>query len=317
MILSAFEHKFLRAYNGNFSSSHRKFLLGVSGGIDSLILLHLINKFENKIKSPIRVCHVHHGNSSNVETNDFRASCLEIVKNAAEKFNHEFVTNKDQPNDELKSESQLRLWRYSQFDKIREPDEILVLGHHLDDLLESQLMDLVRGSHFQSWTNYKEFHNGIFRPLSQVSKQDLLDYALENSIDYINDPSNLVSDNLRNLIRNDFLHKLEHSYPGSKMNLLNNINKLYGFSPSSEMDLALEIVVLRWHLLSDAEKRQFVLNSVLKLGLKSMTGGQISDTVTKLDLDQKQIKFQTGPIIWDKTTDKITAYRSLHEKQSP
>lgn len=314
MILDSFEHKFLRTHQRYFSkkdssSLKRHFFLGISGGVDSMVLLELFNKFKNQMKCEFRVCYVHHGVGLDKDRlqNDFRAQSLDLVKAYCETHNLEFVTNEDMPSTELKDESSLRQWRYKHFESLKKDFEILVLAHHLDDLLETQLMDLIRGCHFETWSNYREYNKRLFRPLSQVNKDEIYQYAQSKKLNWIEDPSNSESDHLRNWLRNGFLTELSQKSVTFKTNLMKNLLKLYEFQPTSDTTPVLEVSITEWMLMTDAEKKQFILKSALKLGLKSMTQGQLSDIVKKLDLGQKDITFQTGPIFWTKTTDRLKA----------
>ncbi len=354
MILTPFEHKFLRSHQNHFSKEVRKkFLLSISGGLDSSVLLYLFNKFRNQMNCDFRVLYVHHGLSSDQKINEFRLSSLNCVKSFCEINELEFLTNdfskyltddfaidfnndlEDdsdqnqkfnlgndlaeipsdfQPIKELKSESDLRSFRYEKINEFKSSDEILVLAHHLDDLLESQLMDLLRGSRFENWNDSKEFSNKNFRPLAYVCKNEISDYATQNQLKWVEDPTNSDSDNLRNWLRNGFLNELNSKYPGLKENLMKNLSLLHDFRPLKDTVGELEVGMEEWMTYSQEEKKQFVINSARRLGLKSMTQGQILDILKKLDLGQNVIKFHIGPIFWTKTTDRLLAYRRSDEE---
>lgn len=311
MILSPFEHKFIRVFQNHFGSTPRSFFLAVSGGVDSMVLLNLFYKFQNQIQSSFRVCYVHHGISKDLELEEFRNKGLAQVKAFCSQNKLEFVTNVEYAQDELKSESDLREWRYQQFYKLKKDSEILTLAHHLDDLLETQLMDLIRGSHFEQWANFKEYSGYTFRPLAFASKDEIYDFAKKNTLNWLEDPSNVDGKGLRNWLRNGFLSELNQRSKGLKENLMKNLVKLYEYQVSSEEIPEIEVSMSTWMKWTEAEKKQFILKTALRLGLKSMTQGQILDTLKKLDLGQKEIKFQTGPIFWTKTADRLYAYREI------
>ncbi len=308
MVLSPFEHKFIRSHQHHLAG-FRQFFLAVSGGLDSMVLLHLFQKFKSQMKSQFRVCTVHHGLSVREEISIYRNASLKIVRNYCNLNDIEFLTNEIQQAEEIKSEQQLRNYRYSCFKALKRDSEILVLGHHLDDLLETQLMDLIRGSHFASWSNFTEYHNEVFRPLALVPKENILQYAKEQNLKWVNDPTNQDTETLRNWLRNDFLSPLSKQSKSFKENLMKNLMKLYEFSPILEPGPELSVALAQWLKMTETQKKQFVLKSSQKLGLKSMTQGQILDILKKLDLGQKEIKFQTGPLFWSKTTDRLQVYR--------
>ncbi len=315
MILTPFEHKFLRSYQNYFSKKNQnQFFLSVSGGIDSVVMLKLFIKFKTQMNCEFRVIYVHHGVSEDQAANNFRQQSLDLVKDLCEINAVTFLTNFTMPVTILKSESELRQWRYHVIESEKKENEFLVLAHHLDDLLETQLMDLLRGSHFDNWDKNKEFSNQIFRPLAYVTKNEILEFAKRNQLNWIEDPTNSESENLRNWLRNGFLKELDLRNESLKESLMKNLIKLYEYSPQKDTVGELDIGTSEWVMFSNSEKKQFVLNSARRLGLKSMTQGQILDILRKLDLGQKDIKFQIGPIIWTKTTDRLSAYRSSNEK---
>lgn len=315
MNFSAFEHKFIRSFHHYFKQiENRKFFLAVSGGIDSIVLLHLFYKFQQLMNAELTVAYVHHGVSSDQKLTAYRKKSLEFVKQQAELLDLNFVTNSLQIQKELLSEQDLREWRYHQFKVLMTEDQILVLAHHLDDQLESRLLDLIRGSHFHHWEKDPEFSDSVYRPLSQVRSIEIQDYAAKNNLIWVEDPTNSELKSSRNWLRNKLLKDLEEKFPGSNESLMKNLTKLYQFSSENEEIPGLKVSMNEWMLFSTQEKQRFVLKTSLELKMKSMTQGQVKDIVRKLDLSQKDIKFQTGPIFWVKTSDKIYALRSSDEK---
>lgn len=308
MKLTPFEHKFIRTHQHYFLNS-RKFFLAVSGGVDSMVMLHLFHKFKKQMQSEFRVCTIHHGLSSDESLNFYRNESQNLVKQFCEFKGIEFISNTDFPENELISEKDLREFRYQHLSLLKEPAEILTLGHHLDDLLETKLMDLIRGSHFESWSNHTEYSNEIFRPLALTPKNEILEYANESKIHWVNDPTNKNTSSLRNWLRNDFISPLSKQSKSYKVNLMKNLIKLYEYSPTLEPGPELSVTFVQWLKMTESQKKDFVLRSALKLGLKSMTQGQIIDILKKLDHGQSNIKFQTGPIFWSKTTDRLQVYR--------
>jgi tRNA(Ile)-lysidine synthase TilS/MesJ len=311
-----------------------------------MVLLHLFQKFQKQMKCNFRVITVHHGISSHTAITEYRQESLMCVQAFCEKNKIEFVTNfndedlerlegdellntlgslgdteaellveikgtKASDFTELKSEQSLRDLRYKQIKYHQKEDEILVLAHHLDDLLETQLMDLIRGSHFEHWQSHKEHYGQTFRPLAYVSREDILAYGLSVNLKWVEDPTNAENESLRNWLRNGFIAELTQKSKGFKENLMQNLVKLFEYRPTIAPLPELEIPLNQWMTLTESDKRQFVLRSAIRLGLKSMTQGQILDIVSKLDLGQKEIKFQTGPIFWTKTTDRLKAYREI------
>lgn len=325
MNLTDFEHRFIRTFKFHFGENReligqRRFLLAVSGGADSVACAQLFHQFHPLFQYEFRLAHVHHGSDTqDPKQTQFRDESLSLIKELADKLQVEFVTNSQRPEG-LKSEEEFRDFRYQCFKQWQAEGEILVLGHHLEDQLETQLMDLLRGSHFHHWEHFKAFHQGIFRPLSQCDKKDIVEYLKLKQVSYMDDPSNSDVDITRNWIRHELLAALEERFPKAKQNLSQNLKKLYEFEAEKLSDSTwqkdtfkneseCEIKLTQWMLFSYSQKQKFVLNSHLGLAGKSLTQGQINEVIKQLDQRQKDIKFQTGPIFWTKNAEKIHARR--------
>lgn len=320
MNLSPFEHHFIRTFKSHFGDKEvvgqRLFLVAVSGGADSVACASLFAQFQPLFQYEWRIAHVHHGRDKDHKQTQFRNHCLDEVRRLSQMWGVELVTQ--DPSEApigMESEEAFRDFRYKCFNKWQKPGEILVLGHHLDDQLESQMMDLIRGSHFQTWTRFHEYHAGKFRPLSQCDKKDILNYLNQKQLKPIEDPSNADVKRARNWIRHELLSALEARFPGAKRSLSANLKKLYEFEAVSsdpmDEDSACEVLLLQWMFFSYRQKQKFVLNSYLSLAHKSLTQGQIHEVIKQLDQRQKDIRFQTGPIFWMKNAEMIIARREI------
>lgn len=179
-----------------------KIVVGVSGGEDSMCLLHLL--INNLIKENIIVAHVNH----NIRSES--ASELEFVKNYCLKNKIKFESIV-LPNDKVYNENELRKMRYDFFKLLMQKYKAtyLLTAHHGDDLIETILMRLTRGSSFKGYAgiellsikeNYK-----ILRPLISVSKEQIKDYIKEYNIKYVCDNSNFSDKYTRNRYRHHLI----------------------------------------------------------------------------------------------------------------
>lgn len=321
MNLSPFEHQFIRTYQSTFgSNSYQKFLIAVSGGADSMACVLLFKQFQLMFKYDFRVAHIHHGLSGSKESVDYRFKALDFVKNFCEHNNLEFITNLagdnsvedfDFEDKSYQNEQALRDYRYTYFHKWLQPGEILVLGHHLEDMLETQVMDLIRGSHFHHWKNLTAYTKGKFRPLCHTKKHELEDYLQAKKQNFVPDPSNEDLSVTRNWLRHKFFKTLNDRFPGALENIYKNLNKVYEYeaSPENPSDKGFsptyEIPLTEWMLFTYSQKQKFVLQSHLGLSGKSLTQGQIEEIIRQLDQRRNDLTFQTGPIFWVKNTEKI------------
>ena len=182
----------------------KKFLLAVSGGVDSMVLLHLFKVSGLKFE----VAHINYklrGNDSDLDQKLVEEFC---IKNNI-KYHLYQISEKDK-----KPENSIQLWarklRYDLFFKILKEANLdfIVTAHHLNDELETFLINLSRGSGIKGLSGIPANENQILRPLLSFSKNEIYEFAKENKIDFREDLSNQKNDYLRNKIRNDIIPNL-------------------------------------------------------------------------------------------------------------
>ena len=184
-----------------YISNNDKIVIGVSGGADSMCLLEML-----KISIPFKniICaHINHNirEESKSEEKFVKDYCL---KN---KIIFETITfDKGKYN-----ESELRKKRYQFFDEIvnKYQAKYLLTAHHGDDLVETILMRLTRGSNLKGYVGIelisKRKNYQILRPLLYVTKEEISEYNKTNNIKYVTDVSNFKDDYTRNRYRHNIL----------------------------------------------------------------------------------------------------------------
>ncbi len=179
------------------------YFIACSGGIDSMALLHLAEQLMLKI-------HVLHVNF-NLRGNDSRKDSI-LIENYCLKKNIPFsiisVNLKRQlilEGGNLQNEA--RKIRYDFFkEKLNSVKKSkLLVAHHLDDQIETFWLQLFRGSGLKGMAGMNFENNQILRPLLNVKKSDLIQYAEENNLTWREDASNAKIDYERNKWRNEFL----------------------------------------------------------------------------------------------------------------
>ena len=190
-------------------NSNLNFLLAVSGGADSMVLLYLFqNLKKNHFNLHFEVAHINYKLRN--EDSDLDQKLVEnfCKKNHLKLHTYE-VSEKDQ-----KPNGSIQLWardlRYRFFREIQEKQnlEFLVTAHHLNDQLETFLINISRGSGISGISGIPANENNILRPLLNLSKSDIYQFALEQKIPYREDISNQKNDYVRNKIRNEISPKL-------------------------------------------------------------------------------------------------------------
>ena len=206
------EKLFLNNIEKNFSSLlNNKFIVAVSGGVDSIVLLHLCRNL--KLNFVIAHCNF---KLRGKESDDDEL----FVKNLAAKYKISFYSNsfntKELSNSSNKSVQMIaRDLRYSWFNKLSEELGIdyIITAHHIDDSIETFLINLSRGAGINGFLGIPEVNNKINRPLLAFTKDQLKSYALENKILFREDSSNKKKDYLRNQIRLEVIPKLKKINP--------------------------------------------------------------------------------------------------------
>jgi len=180
-------------------------VVGVSSGPDSMCLLDLIQKKTNKIV----VCHINH----NVRKESHEEELF--LKKYCDEHNLIFESMKIEKYTENNFENEARKKRYAFYEKILKKYDAkqLFLAHHGDDLIETVLMKIIRGSNIEGYAGIKEISNlttyKIIRPLLTFTKDEILEYNNKNKIKYYIDSSNTNTKYTRNRYRKNILPLLK------------------------------------------------------------------------------------------------------------
>lgn len=177
-------------------------VVGCSAGPDSMALLHyLIHNTKNKIIC----CHINHNVRKESKEEE------KYLKNYCQKQNIPFEVYKIEKYGENNFENEARIKRYNFYEQTLKKynSHYLFLAHHGDDLIETIIMKINRGSNLEGYAGIKEISKQkdytIIRPFLPYTKEDLLDYNERNNIEYFIDKTNLDTTYTRNRIRANIL----------------------------------------------------------------------------------------------------------------
>lgn len=182
-------------------TTHR-FVVGLSGGADSVVLLHLLAQYKLHHPNVVVLAHnVNHGLSVNAAS--WAEFCGVICDQLQVPLLISKVTIKQQTRTSL--EALAREARYQSFQDKMHDNDIILTGHHQDDQLETLLLALKRGSGstgLQGIQSVQPFYTGhLIRPLLIFSRQQIMDYAQSHQLKWVEDESNQNIDFDRNFIR--------------------------------------------------------------------------------------------------------------------
>ena len=214
-------------------NSHLHFLLAVSGGIDSMVMLDFFNRNQSQLNCRLSVCHVNH---------NYHAKSLKMSQIVSEYCNK---NNLEHFNVVLKKrllknnvESQLRKKRYNELEKIQKKinADYILTAHHFDDQVETALMRILNSSSLESIMGIKTLNNVVFRPMIDVSKEEIKLYAKKHKINYGLDPTNNDLSLTRNFLRKKIIPLLEKIKPNLNSafkdleDKISDVNDLLDFS---------------------------------------------------------------------------------------
>ena len=185
------------------------FLVGVSGGIDSIVLAHTF--IQLKKNHPIQLSFIYIDHQLNPASKQWGQVVHKFAKkNKVECFIESISINQDL---KLGIEGAARKHRYQAFTKYQK--DYLVLAHHEDDQFETLILQLTRGSGLKGLSCMAELDNvrHIWRPLLNVAKHTIIEYQKLHALDFINDDSNLNNKFDRNYIRNKVIPVIKKRFP--------------------------------------------------------------------------------------------------------
>ena len=187
-----------------------RLLVGFSAGLDSTVLLHALARVSQTDWPDLQLSaiHLHHGLQPAAD--DFARQAQETCEALKIPLTVEALSV---PQDDIQSlglEAAARSHRYAAFERALSRTQALVLAHHLDDQVETALLQWMRGAgldglvSMQAWSAQRR----LWRPLLALSKQNLLNYAQEHALRWVEDPSNQDLSLDRNRVRSRVLPEL-------------------------------------------------------------------------------------------------------------
>jgi tRNA(Ile)-lysidine synthase len=189
--------------------------VGLSGGCDSVVLLHIVTHLAGR--GPLRAIHVHHGLSANADA--WSAFCAEFCAGLGVDLDVSRVVVDRSGGEGI--EAAARVARYQAFADL--DVDGLLLGHHRGDQAETLLFNLLRGTGVVGAAAIPvERRQGglpILRPLLDVSREEIEAYARAHRLRWIDDESNADTALSRNFLRHEVFPLLAERFPGVERNL--------------------------------------------------------------------------------------------------
>lgn len=189
-------------------------LVAVSGGIDSVTLLHLLVQIQPRFQLRLRIVHVNHGLRGEQADRD-----QDFVAQLAERYQLPLIVRKVnvkkyEATHQVSEEEAARLLRYKVFQwALRKTGaDVIALGHQADDQVETVLDHWLRGSGVRGLSGMPVRRGKIIRPLLFATRGEIETYARGHSLDFVTDITNVMTHYRRNRIRLELIPYLKQQF---------------------------------------------------------------------------------------------------------
>lgn len=267
-------------------------LVSVSGGPDSIALLHVMLELSNVFSLRIGIAHLNHNLRGQESDNDAL-----FVESLASELDIPFYISKKnvmqyKTDHRLSLEDAARKARYSFLYKTAKQSSFtkIALGHHADDNAELVLINILRGSGHKGIagippirTNFSS-EQMIIRPLIKLTREEILLFLKERQLEYIIDQSNYDTSILRNRIRYNLIPELKNTYNPQISEALNRLSTIVSDEEQWTDELASSIL---------AESNQFKNENELRV---SITGIKFINIAALRRVLRKAIKIIKGDL---------------------
>lgn len=274
--------------------------LSVSGGKDSMVLLYCFLELHKNWKPlNLYVFHIHHGLNENTV---YRNEAKSLVKAISTEHQIPFITNEVQ-DVTLKSEEDFRNLRRQQWQKVKSENAVLVTAHHREDLFETRLHRLIRGTGVEGLLAMKDWDRERFRPFLDISVSSLSEYAQKHNISFVQDPTNLDISYFRNWLRHVLLPTLEGYQAGSVHAFTQSLENIAGLWQSEQGFLNTwienEKIKRNAFLILDQSRQMQIVAEVLRMkNINQYRRSQIEEVLKLLDRGQNDYTFEMLGCYW-------------------
>lgn len=276
-----------------------------------MVMAEILCKWQVGLRLELAVAHVHHGFTPDLQQRAYRRKTQAFVREWAVARKLKFFTNARTSRVELRGEAKLRHYRLAELQRwqIRWKAEAIAYAHHQDDLLETRLIRLVRGSGSQGLRAMSVLKSGKLRPLLDVTAEEIRDYAKLRSIDWIEDPSNQTTDALRNWLRHVWLPSLEDKRTGARMALARSLELLV---PATQEFAMAPYVGLRREALAKVPitlRRELLAQYLKGLDTKEYGRTHVDEILKRLNTRRREYAFEILGLKFTVTPEFLWASR--------
>lgn len=273
----------------------KMFIVAVSGGVDSVTLLHMLHTRKGDDVAYV-VAHFNHGIREDSSEDEL------FVKKLADDYGMEYETEAGKLGTNA-SEDEARKARYEFLRRVAERynAERIITAHHKDDVIETMILNLIRGTSPRGLQPMRA-HEDLLRPLVHKSKQELVDYANEHGLQWREDSTNSDERYLRNYIRHNIMPELSDEHREVFISHRNLLGEIY-----DDVDIRIKQLLPQKNILNRAFfvslpyilQRELIRAWLTKIGLTEIDAKTIQRVVlaVKTLAPGKQIPVKSGLIL--------------------
>ncbi len=344
---------------------NKRLLVAVSGGVDSMTLLSVLWEVKSVLNLHISVVHVHHGSTDKKQRqfqdraiktvqnfwhslvacekkqNNNIYICFTQPNSKHQKLKHlAFNEKKNIQKLEQKvvshsktrkslppSEAEMRKLRYQAFADIlkKSKADYLILAHTEDDLLETRLIRLIRGTGEQGLKAMSFKKNKLIRPFIHINRSRIIDYAKKTKLKWSEDPTNQSLEySFRNWIRREWLPILEKKRPGSVRTLSQSLNLVSQKAQNSQKRIKticqglIKTNSLRRDIISSfslIDKKKILAYYIKQQGFKNYQASHILEMLKHINRAQKKFYFSLLGQTWKMNKEWLSPQTKLNQKE--
>ncbi len=292
-------------------SEDSQFLLAVSGGVDSMVLLDLFCT----LKLNCVVAHCNFG-LRGIDSDQDETLVNEVCsENGVQFYSKKISLDSYKKENHVSTQMAARELRYQWFGELMKElkCDYLVTAHHFDDSIETFLLNLSRGTGIEGLLGIKSLSQGVFRPLISSTKTEVRQYAKTHQVKYREDASNSSDAYKRNKIRNHVipvLNELNTSFSQTMHSNLNNLKEVASFyndsmnhlfqSLISEKDGRMEICIEK--LIGQQHKELLLFEGLRKYGFDRSQTDQMIEVLEGKQPIGKQFFSPTHRLLLDRVS---------------
>jgi tRNA(Ile)-lysidine synthase len=232
----------------------KRVLLACSGGIDSVVLAHVLKKY----KYDFGIAHMNYGLRGKESRKD-----EESVADLARDLGVEFYVKHAKLNTSKSIQEEARILRYDWFFELRRQYkyDLVATAHHADDSLEGMIMSVFSGATLNRLSGITDREN-LIRPFQHCTKEHIIHYAKSYNLTYREDSSNRNNEYLRNYVRNKILTDIESQIPNTKARLLHSLGY---FRQLNELTIAYRKLLEKTIVRSRSNCQAYAINGIIEL----------------------------------------------------